>query len=151
MTPAVDTIKVAAFAVQGMTCASCVRRVEGALKRVPGVTEAQVNYATQRGTVRFSDGIVAYGRLVQAVEDAGYAVPGGHDAAQIQVAEPAIETLDLGILGMTCASCVRRVERARLGFASESRAPPSRLVPPPHGQRFSSARSARPGVEQTPA
>ena len=56
--------------IQGMTCANCVRRVETALKRVPGVADAQVNYATQRATVRFSDGLVPYGRLVHAVEDA---------------------------------------------------------------------------------
>ncbi|MDP2305048.1 MAG: heavy metal translocating P-type ATPase [Pseudomonadota bacterium] len=105
--------------IQGMTCASCVRRVETALKRVPGVTDAQVNYATQRATVRFSDGIVAYGRLVHAVEDAGYAVPGAH-REEPPADEASPEVLDLGILGMTCAACVRRVEKALGGVPGVS-------------------------------
>ncbi len=61
--------------ILGMTCASCVRRVERALSGVPGVADAQVNYATQRATVR-SDGTVSRDALVRAVEKAGYSVPG---------------------------------------------------------------------------
>ncbi len=76
--PQTDDGEVCQLPIQGMTCASCARRVESALMRVPGISEAQVNYATQRATVRFSDGTVAYDQLVHAVEDAGYAVPGGH-------------------------------------------------------------------------
>ena len=40
------------FEIEGMTCASCVGRVEKALKAVPGVSEAQVNLATEPATVR---------------------------------------------------------------------------------------------------
>jgi heavy metal translocating P-type ATPase len=84
--------------VEGMTCASCVAHVERALKAVPGVETASVNLATQRAEITG----VALDRpaLVQAVEDAGYAVP--------------TRPVDLAIEGMTCASCVARVERALL-------------------------------------
>jgi len=58
--------------VEGMTCASCVRRVERALKKVPGVSEATVNLASERATVQFLPGQVAIADLRQAVEDAGY-------------------------------------------------------------------------------
>ncbi|RYG26121.1 copper-translocating P-type ATPase [bacterium] len=58
--------------IEGMTCASCVRRVERALSKVPGVAEASVNYATERATVSH-DGHVDVGALAQAVADAGYA------------------------------------------------------------------------------
>jgi Cu+-exporting ATPase len=58
--------------VEGMTCASCVRRVETALTKVPGVLSASVNLATERATVQFLPGQVAVADLRRAVEDAGY-------------------------------------------------------------------------------
>ncbi|KYZ84732.1 ATPase, partial [Alcanivorax sp. KX64203] len=57
------------LAVEGMTCASCVGRVEKALKAVPGVTEATVNLATERATVR---GVAAVADLIAAIEKVGY-------------------------------------------------------------------------------
>jgi Au+-exporting ATPase len=83
--------------VEGMTCASCVGRVERALKAVEGVVDARVNLATERADIDASPQ-VARSRLVEAIEATGYSVP---DAS-----------IDLAIEGMTCASCVGRVERA---------------------------------------
>jgi Cu+-exporting ATPase len=83
--------------IEGMTCASCVQRVEKALARVPGVRSAAVNLATESAAVEF-DRPVAAGALTDAVRRAGYAVPQ--------------ETVMLSVQGMTCASCVSRVERA---------------------------------------
>ncbi|MBL8838758.1 MAG: heavy metal translocating P-type ATPase, partial [Alphaproteobacteria bacterium] len=85
--------------ITGMTCASCVARVERALARVAGVTGANVNLATERASVT-TGGPVAKAALVAAVEEAGYGV--------------ADEPVDLAIEGMTCASCVARVEKALL-------------------------------------
>ncbi|MFN3945255.1 MAG: heavy metal translocating P-type ATPase [Allosphingosinicella sp.] len=85
------------LAIEGMTCASCVGRVERALKAVPGVADASVNLATERAAVTLA-APVARGALVEAVESVGYEVRGG--------------AVDLAIEGMTCASCVGRVERA---------------------------------------
>ncbi len=59
------------LAVTGMTCASCVRSVEGALSAVPGVTEAQVNFATGRARVSAAP-TVALEDLTQAVQRVGY-------------------------------------------------------------------------------
>jgi Cu+-exporting ATPase len=88
------------FPVQGMTCASCVARVERALRKVPGVSEAQVNLATETATV-VTDDRTPREDIVAAVRDAGYGVP------QAEV--------HLAIEGMTCASCVGRVEKALAG------------------------------------
>ena len=85
--------------VGGMTCASCVARVEKALAKVPGVRAASVNLATESATVE-GDGALDAGVLAAAVERAGYAV--------------AREPTSLAIEGMTCACCVARVERALL-------------------------------------
>jgi Cu+-exporting ATPase len=62
------------FDVTGMTCASCVGRVERALKKVPGVLEATVNLANEKATVRYLAGEVGPRDLEKAVEGAGYGV-----------------------------------------------------------------------------
>ena len=58
--------------IGGMTCASCVSRVERALKKVDGVVSAVVNLASERATLTYVPGLVARGDLVKAVEAAGY-------------------------------------------------------------------------------
>ncbi len=65
---------VSELTVLGMTCAACVRRVEKALMKVPGVAEATVNLVTSRATVSLASGQVAKTDLEQAVVDAGYDV-----------------------------------------------------------------------------
>ena len=84
--------------IEGMTCASCVSRVERALKKIPNVIEANVNLATETAVVSMSEPNQAV--LITAIEDAGYAVPAS--------------TQTFAIEGMTCASCVARVEKALL-------------------------------------
>jgi P-type Cu+ transporter len=59
------------FNVEGMTCASCVRRVERALLRVPGVTAAQVNLPMRRATAEVTEGTLA-APLLEAIRGAGY-------------------------------------------------------------------------------
>ncbi|MXP64194.1 heavy metal translocating P-type ATPase [Roseomonas sp. M0104] len=81
--------------VTGMTCASCAGRVERALKRVPGVTAARVNLASERVE---AEGTASLAELAAAVEKAGYGV------GEI--------TQDVAVGGMTCASCAGRVEQA---------------------------------------
>lgn len=87
--------------IAGMTCASCVNRVEKALRAVPGVAQANVNLATETASLQVA-GDTMSGALLhdveQAVERAGYHIAEAHT------------TLSVG--GMTCASCVKRVEKA---------------------------------------
>ena len=61
--------------VEGMTCASCVARVERALLKVPGVLAAGVNLAAQTATVDYQPGVASVADLRAAVEGAGYTVP----------------------------------------------------------------------------
>lgn len=91
------TLQLQSFPVEGMTCASCVRRVEKAIVAVPGVESAAVNLATERADVRLAAPATP-GAVIDAIMSAGY--------------EVSRETLELGVEGMTCASCVNRVERA---------------------------------------
>ncbi len=71
MTP---PIKEDTLSIQGMTCASCVSRVEVALQRVPGVDFASVNLVTEEATVRFDGATATRPQLEAAVEAAGYRV-----------------------------------------------------------------------------
>lgn len=60
--------------IGGMTCASCVSHVGGALKEVPGVLQAQVNLATEQATVEYLSGIATLDDLREFVTDAGYTI-----------------------------------------------------------------------------
>jgi len=84
--------------ITGMTCASCVARNEKALRKLQGVAEASVNFATEKATVTFDPDVLSAEDLVHTVEAAGYGVVTTRET--------------LPILGMTCASCVARVEKA---------------------------------------
>ncbi len=83
--------------IEGMHCASCVGRVERALRAVPGVVAADVNLATERAEIKHSGSVEARA-LAEAVRQAGFDVPEAETELQIE--------------GMHCASCVGRVERA---------------------------------------
>ncbi|MEX2535578.1 MAG: heavy metal translocating P-type ATPase [Trueperaceae bacterium] len=83
--------------VRGMTCASCVGRVERALKKIEGVSDATVNLATEKARVDFDAQRTGLPALLEAVKSVGYA--------------PVTDQLSLSVGGMTCASCVARVER----------------------------------------
>jgi len=84
--------------IQGMSCASCVARIERALHKLRGVDEVAVNLATESAMITYDPRAVQATSLITTIEDAGY--------------EVAVEQIDLAITGMTCASCVLRVERA---------------------------------------
>ncbi len=93
--------------ITGMTCASCVNRVESALNGLPGVT-ATVNLAQEQADIRFNPRRVTPQQLAAAVTDAGYDIRA--------------ERRELAIHGMTCATCVNRVERALAGTRGVRRA-----------------------------
>jgi Cu+-exporting ATPase len=88
------------FPVEGMTCASCVARVEKSLSRVAGVSRASVNLATNTATVMADPEKTRMASLVSAIRDSGYKVP--------------VRRTEFPLEGMTCASCVVRVAKALL-------------------------------------
>lgn len=94
-----DQLSTTDLQIGGMSCASCVSRVEKALKAVPGVQSASVNLATERATLLHEAGL-SPAAVEAAVTKAGYETP--------------VDTLTLSIEGMTCASCVSRIEKALL-------------------------------------
>ncbi|MCW8193660.1 copper-translocating P-type ATPase [Proteobacteria bacterium 005FR1] len=83
--------------IKGMNCASCVGRVERALKQQQGVLNANVNLGTEKATLEIEEG-TPLEDVLKAVKESGY--------------EPDVDSADIVISGMNCASCVGRVERS---------------------------------------
>ncbi|MFT6896655.1 MAG: Cu+-exporting ATPase [Paraglaciecola sp.] len=81
--------------IDGLTCASCVGRVEKALNKVAGVATASVNLATETATI---ESTASNSELIHAVIEAGYQVP--------------VKAMQFGVDSMSCASCVSRIEKA---------------------------------------
>ncbi|MCL4250380.1 MAG: heavy metal translocating P-type ATPase [Anaerolineae bacterium] len=92
------TVKQIELPITGMTCANCARTVERTLSKTDGVESAVVNFASEKASVSYDPDHISTGDLIGRVKNAGYDV--------------ATATLELPITGMTCASCVRNVERA---------------------------------------
>ena len=84
--------------VEGMTCASCAGRIERVVNKLPGIEKASVNLATEKADVTYLKGKTGNAEIVEAITKAGFQVPP--------------TSYRLSITGMTCASCVGRVEKA---------------------------------------
>ncbi len=81
--------------VEGMTCASCVRRVERALTAVPGVQDASVNFATHQARVIYDPRGVSPAAFTAAIEAAGYGVPAAPPASTVDARLPAAARAEL--------------------------------------------------------
>ena len=86
------------FPITGMTCVNCAANLERALKKVPGVRDAAVNFASEQAAVTLDSGDVPIGSLVEGIQGAGFGV------AKASVTIP--------VTGMTCANCAMNIERA---------------------------------------
>lgn len=108
--------KNATLPVTGMSCANCAASIERNLKKLPGVKEANVNFASEHAAISFDPDKIQMRDLIEKIQDVGYGV--------------AKTTAELPITGMTCANCARTIERtlnekvpgvvkASVNFASE--------------------------------
>ena len=95
-------IKTTRLAIRGMTCAACATASERAVRKLPGVAEASVNFATERLSVSWDDAALSLDAVKAAVAKAGYEAVDDVEAREIS----------LPIGGMSCASCAAAVERA---------------------------------------
>lgn len=84
--------------IRGMTCTNCARTITNALEGLSGVVEANINAATDEGTVEFDPEQTSLGEIYEAIENAGYGA--------------ARESVSIGIMGMTCANCSETNETA---------------------------------------
>jgi Cu+-exporting ATPase len=103
-----EKLKKVELPVSGMSCASCVARIEKGLSKMSGISEAKVNFGTEKATIRFDPSQVHIGDFVAAIKDLGY--------------EAGMEKVTLPVYGMSCASCVKKVENALNGLDGVVRA-----------------------------
>lgn len=96
--PPPSTLHAIELPIRGMTCASCVARIEDGLSKLHGVEAVNVNFATQQAMVAYDPEQVAVSRLIREVRELGY---------EVATAEAV-----LPIRGMSCASCVQHIEQA---------------------------------------
>jgi P-type Cu+ transporter len=87
--------------IKGMTCAACAQASERAVKKLPGVEEAAVNFSTEKLLVRFEDGKLSIDQIKTAVAKAGYEAVDDRETKDVAIP----------IGGMTCAVCAKTVER----------------------------------------
>jgi len=110
------TEKSVTFPVTGMSCANCATSIERVVKKLPGVNEARVNFATEQASVSYDPEKVQMQNLLEKIRDAGYGV--------------AKASVEIPVTGMTCANCAMTIERtlkkkvqgvtnASVNFASE--------------------------------
>jgi copper ion binding protein len=118
--------------VRGMTCASCVARIEKGLAHVPGVHAATVNLAAERATLTYDPEQAGVEEIAKAIQELGYEVP--------------VERLTLAIGGMSCASCVATIERELSAVPGVLR--PASTWPP---KRLSSKSSQESSSKLSPA
>jgi Cu+-exporting ATPase len=90
-------LKSLSLPVEGMTCASCVGRVERVLNGIDGVSNASVNLTTEKASVDYDPRDTGPAAIAEAIERTGFSVPAA--------------AVELSVRGMTCASCVARVEK----------------------------------------
>jgi Cu+-exporting ATPase len=83
--------------VTGMTCANCALTIQRSLKKLAGVKEASVNFATEQASVSFDLEQVQIKDLADKIHDAGYGV--------------VTATVEIPLTGMTCANCAMTIER----------------------------------------
>jgi Cu+-exporting ATPase len=83
--------------ITGMSCASCAAKIEKGLSNLEGVSKATVNFASEKATVVFHPSQTDLSHLIEKVKDLGYGAK--------------VEKVLLPIQGMTCASCVNKVEK----------------------------------------
>jgi Cu2+-exporting ATPase len=70
--PGIDGTLGMELAVEGVACGACIARIEGAMKRLPGVTEARLNFTNRRLHVTWTDGAIVPAQILQTLESIGY-------------------------------------------------------------------------------
>jgi Cu+-exporting ATPase len=106
--PSREGLKKVEIPITGMSCASCVAKIEKGLSKMSGISDAKVNFATEKATITFDPSRVHIGDFITTIKDLGY--------------EAGMEKVTFPIHGMSCASCVKKVENALNGLKGVLRA-----------------------------
>ncbi len=102
--------------ISGMTCANCAMNIERSVKKLPGIMEANINFASEEANIQFDPNKTDIPQIVEKIEKAGFSVKAS--------------AIEFPVKGMTCANCAMNIERtlnkkldgiisANVNFASE--------------------------------
>ncbi|OQW91944.1 MAG: hypothetical protein BWK79_15765, partial [Beggiatoa sp. IS2] len=91
------SIKQIILPVTGMTCINCAQSIERNLKKLSGIEQVNVNFATEQVTISFDNKQLTEKRIIEKINTIGYSVP--------------THTVELAISGMTCVNCASAIER----------------------------------------
>jgi Cu+-exporting ATPase len=86
------------FPVSGMTCANCAMNIERNVKKLTGVSEAQVNFASEQAAVSYDPKALQLKEVVEKIHGVGFTVP--------------TNRVEFPVTGMTCTNCAANIERA---------------------------------------
>ncbi len=100
--------------ISGMRCVSCAQTIEKALKKQPGIANANVNFATEKATVEYDPAKVSLEKLGETIKSTGYEPVGTERERTREVS--------LKITGMTCAACAAKIEKALSSLEGVKRA-----------------------------
>ncbi|SFD47379.1 Cu+-exporting ATPase [Bacillus sp. OV194] len=92
-----DKSKEMRIPISGMTCAACALRIEKGLKKMDGVSDANVNFALEKSTVVYDPELAGPKDFQQKIKDLGYDIAG--------------DKVEFNISGMTCSACAARIEK----------------------------------------
>ncbi|MDX1747333.1 MAG: copper ion binding protein, partial [Halobacteriales archaeon] len=84
--------------IQGMSCANCSQTIADAVGSLDGVSETNINFATDEGSVEYDPETVSLSTIYAAIEDAGYT--------------PVAESVTIAVTDMSCANCSETVTKA---------------------------------------
>lgn len=87
--------------INGMTCTACAKAAERQVKKLKGIYEANINFATEKLVASYDETIVTIPMIIEAIEKAGYKVE----------METSIKEVGIPIQGMTCTACAKNIER----------------------------------------
>jgi Cu+-exporting ATPase len=83
--------------VSGMSCANCAASIERSIKKLPGIKDANVNFASEQAKIRFDPEKSGIRKIVETIRDAGFDVPRSSSR--------------FAVLGMSCANCAANIEK----------------------------------------
>lgn len=104
-TRSVQSELVCQISVIGMTCHSCVKNIETNISPKPGIKSISVSLETETATVTYNPLVTSPTAIATMIDDMGFEA-----SVQDSDTEPAVETVVIGVQGMTCHSCVKSIE-----------------------------------------
>lgn len=112
MTDAMDLVRTCTLSIRGMTCQSCVAKIQTEVTKKPGIIRAKVDLDDARGRFDYDPSVAAPDLIREYVQDLGFEASLDHFAPPPPPAAARSESCEISIQGMRCHKCVDKIETA---------------------------------------